>query len=320
MIWKFERPGFWLLLALLLVAVVAPAAAQPTAQDFDLGETTIIQARFPEDSRFRDMPVPLRGLLAVPEGDGPFPVVVLVHGAYSFCTADLVNGVDPFPCPPEHDLQRYRGFAYLAEALAARGYLTIVPDMAYEYNNGFGEPTEGERTVQMIAQHLERLETGAGYPVDLAGKADMSRIMLAGHSRGGAKSLQFANYRVEQGLPPLSAIAMLMPAASWDTFPDDVPLALVTAECDGDLGTRDSQFWLDQLDLMRPALIVLDTLSGFTHNAILPNLRPDPFQTCEPDQLVDDQAQRDWFVEFLPGFFDLALATARTGGQGASAG
>ncbi len=298
----------------VIVTLVVPAAAQPSAMEFDLGQTTVIQARFPEDSRFREMPVPLRGLVAMPEGEGPFPVAVIVHGAYTFCTADLVNHVDPFPCPEEHDLRRYRGFAYLAEALAARGYLTIVPDMAYEYNNGFGEPTEGERTVQMIAQHLERLEAGEGYPVDVAGRADMSQIVMAGHSRGGAMSVQFSNQRVADGLPPVSALAMLMPAASWDVLPQDVPLAILTATCDGDLGTRDSEFWHEQIDLMRPSMVTLDTLEGFTHNAILPVLRADPFQQCAPDEIVDGDTQRAWFSEFLPSFFDFALATARVGG------
>ncbi|HYO88876.1 MAG TPA: hypothetical protein VER79_09515 [Candidatus Limnocylindrales bacterium] len=299
----------------LLLVLALPAAAQPAAVEFDLGETTIVQARFPEDSRFRNMPVPLRGLIAVPEGEGPFPVAVIVHGAYTFCTADLVNHVDPFPCPDEHDLRQYRGFGYLAEALAARGYLTIVPDLSQEYSNGFGEPTEGERTVQMVMQHLDRLAVGDGYPMDLTGMADSAQVVLAGHSRGGFMVLKANEQRVAEGFPPASAVAMLMPAAGWVDIPVDLPIALVTATCDGDLGsiddgvgTLDSVFWLARLDPFRPALTVKYTLSGGTHNAISPQLRADPFPVCEPEERLDDQVQRDWFTSFLPGFFDLALS------------
>ena len=295
------------------LAIAAPVAAQdtPSAVPYDLGETVIMQDRFPEESRFREMTVPIRGLIAVPEGEGPFPVAVFVHGAYTFCTAYLVNGVDPFPCPPENDLQQYRGFAYLAEALAQAGYLTIVPDVGYEYNNGFGEPTYGERTRQMLAAHIAGLESGEGYPVDVAGKADLSQLVLAGHSNGGPMAMIYNDMRVEEGQDPADAIALFMPAAWWNPLPQTLPLAIITATCDGDLGTRDSEFWFEQIDMLRPALLTLNTLEGFTHNAISPQLRSDPFQHCAPEELVDGDTQRAWYTQFLPDFFDLALATAR---------
>ena len=42
----------------------------PAAVEYNLGETTITQSMFPEDSRFRNMPVRLNGIIAVPNGDG----------------------------------------------------------------------------------------------------------------------------------------------------------------------------------------------------------------------------------------------------------
>jgi hypothetical protein len=36
------------------------------AVEYDLGEATIIQERFPADSRFREMPVRLNGVIAAP--------------------------------------------------------------------------------------------------------------------------------------------------------------------------------------------------------------------------------------------------------------
>ena len=38
----------------------------PAAVEYSLGETTIVQERFPEESRFRNMPVRLNGVIAVP--------------------------------------------------------------------------------------------------------------------------------------------------------------------------------------------------------------------------------------------------------------
>lgn len=74
------------------------APASPKAVEYNLGETTITQARFPEDSRFRNMPVRLNGVIAAPsEGDGPFPVVMIIYGAHPGC--------------PEVEQRNYSGFA-----------------------------------------------------------------------------------------------------------------------------------------------------------------------------------------------------------------
>ena len=54
---------------------VAAAGGLPVAVAYNLGEATIVQERFPEETRFRRMPVRLNGIIAAPsEGDGPFPV------------------------------------------------------------------------------------------------------------------------------------------------------------------------------------------------------------------------------------------------------
>ena len=65
-------------------AIPAPdlTAELPPAVFYDLGEATLIQDNFPADSRFRNMPAQLNGVMAVPVGDGPFPVVVMLHGTH----------------------------------------------------------------------------------------------------------------------------------------------------------------------------------------------------------------------------------------------
>jgi len=68
----------------------------------------------------------------------------------------------------------------------------------------------------------------------------------------------FDEHRVAEGEESADAFALLMPAAWWNALPEGVPFALITATCDGDLGTRDSEFWLEQLDLLRPAGVLLD--------------------------------------------------------------
>ena len=85
------------------------APASPKAVEYNLGETTITQARFPEDSRFRNMPVRLNGVIAVPnEGAGPFPVVLILHGTHPGCPE--IDHVDRWPCDPAIERPNYRGF------------------------------------------------------------------------------------------------------------------------------------------------------------------------------------------------------------------
>ena len=53
---------------------VLDSAVLPPAMNYDLGEATLVQERFPEDSRFRKMPVRLNGLIATPKAvDAPAP-------------------------------------------------------------------------------------------------------------------------------------------------------------------------------------------------------------------------------------------------------
>ena len=110
------------------------AGGLPAAVEYDLGEATVVQERFPEDSRFRNMPVRLNGLIAAPsEGDGPFPVVVIIHGTHPGCP-EVEMGVDRWPCDPEVEQRNYSGFAYLASALAGQGYVVLAPNFNAEHS------------------------------------------------------------------------------------------------------------------------------------------------------------------------------------------
>ncbi len=165
--------------------------------EYNLGDATVVQERFPEDSRFRNMPVRLNGVIAVPEGDGgPYPVAVILHGTHPGCP--VMGDIDPWPCDPEEEQPNYRGFGYLASALAAKGYVVLVPNINAENTFGFGEPTPHERLGQLLDLQLQALaEAAAGgenkFGVDLAGRADVHRLALIGHSRGGEAAVALAN-------------------------------------------------------------------------------------------------------------------------------
>ncbi len=134
----------------------------PGVVAYNLGDTLLVQERFPEDSRFRNMPARLDGIIAVPEGlNRPAPVVLILHGNHRGCPINPDNtDVDLWPCPADVEQQNYQGFDYLVRALADEGYVALAINVNAEYSIGFGEPSPGERMEQLIRSHLGALENG----------------------------------------------------------------------------------------------------------------------------------------------------------------
>jgi dienelactone hydrolase len=109
--------------------------------------------------------MPLNGRVWYPDGEGPFPLVLIVHGNHN-----MTDYSDP-------------GYGYLGDLLASRGFILVSVDM--NFLNG-GIRGENDARGWMLLQHLrqwQQFNDSAGSP--MAGKVDMSRIALMGHSRGG---------------------------------------------------------------------------------------------------------------------------------------
>jgi dienelactone hydrolase len=284
---------------------------QPVVIDYDLGTVTIEQpSQASLNPDFVEMPVHLQGIVAVPEGEGPFPVALLMHGSYPFCTA-MAMGDDPapYPCPAENDLRQYQGFDELASALAADGFLAVVPDMAPEYAEGFGSAPFGERAIQIADATLEALTRGPDAPADVAGKADLDRLVLAGHSRGGSLVVRYATDKEAKYEP--RALALLTPAylAPKSVIPRTMPAALFISQCDGDVGTdQPLKFYQKQLPPLRPAPTLVYTIPGGTHNGFSTKLDPERGQQCTATEVIDPEDQRAIAAILLPQFFDLALS------------
>jgi hypothetical protein len=109
--------------------------------------------------------LPLNGRVWFPEGNGPFPLVVIVHG--------------------NHNMKEYSdpGYAYLAELFASRSFITVSVDE--NFLNG-GIRTENDARAFVLLEHLRVWKTwneSEGHFFE--GKVDMDRIALIGHSRGG---------------------------------------------------------------------------------------------------------------------------------------
>jgi dienelactone hydrolase len=107
---------------------------------------------------------PINGTAWYPDGPGPFPLVLIVHGNHNYREFS-----DP-------------GYAYLGELLASRGYITVSVDM--NFINGLSGENDGRGW--LLLKHLEAWRGFDTLPENpLRGKIDMHNIALIGHSRGG---------------------------------------------------------------------------------------------------------------------------------------
>lgn len=237
------------------------ASDPPPVLEYDLGEAAIIQARFPAESRFRTMPVRLNGIIAAPHGaGGPYPVVVIFHGNHPGCPIPPGDEVDRWPCDPESEQPNYQGLGYLVSQLAAAGYVALSININAENTIGFGEPTPGERLQQLVDLHLNALAVAAAggpndFGVELAGRADLSRLALFGHSRGGEAAFALANdpelftpdpaaehtYGSVAGLLLIAAAIITVDPAGGSS----VPLAVVLPACDADVILHDGQHFYE---------------------------------------------------------------------------
>lgn len=109
--------------------------------------------------------LPINGRVWHPVGDGPFPLVLIVHG--------------------NHDMKEYSdpGYEYLGRHLASHGYVAVSVDQ--NFING-GIRTENDARGWLLLKHIEAWQSiAADSASPLRGKVDLTRIALMGHSRGG---------------------------------------------------------------------------------------------------------------------------------------
>ncbi len=108
---------------------------------------------------------PINGRVWYPVGEGPFPLVLIVHGNHN-----PLDYSDP-------------GYRYLGELLASRGFILASVDENFINGNLRGE---SDGRAWLLLKHLQdwkRWNDSVGSP--FYHKVDMSNIALMGHSRGG---------------------------------------------------------------------------------------------------------------------------------------
>jgi chlorophyllase-like protein len=134
------------------------------ASPFVSMEPAVAKAR-EKDWGFGVKKYPINGRVWYPVGDGPFPLVLIVHGNHN-----PLDYSDP-------------GYAYLGELLASRGFILVSVDENF-INGGLRGESDGR--AWLLLEHLanwKRWNDSSAGP--FAHKVDMHNIAIMGHSRGG---------------------------------------------------------------------------------------------------------------------------------------
>jgi pimeloyl-ACP methyl ester carboxylesterase len=122
--------------------------------------------------------LPLQARVWYPEGDGPFPLVLIVHGNHS---------MEDFSDP---------GYGYLGELLASRGIIfasvdenfinSSIVDLVNMFEMKSGLEEENDARGWLLLEHLAQWRDWNTQPGhQFYNKVDIDRVALIGHSRGG---------------------------------------------------------------------------------------------------------------------------------------
>ena len=148
----------------------------------------------PQGGQAEELQGELPGTLTVPEGEGPFPAIVLVHGSG--------------PCDRDETLLNIKPFRDLAEGLAQKGIAV------YRYDKRtyvYGQELAGDCQITLMEETVE--DAAAAVQV-VAGqeKIDPSRIFVLGHSLG-AMAVPAIREQLEKEDRPAAGFILMAPAA-----------------------------------------------------------------------------------------------------------
>jgi len=138
--------------------------------------------------------LPLNARVWYPDGDGPFPLVLVVHGNH--LAEDFSD----------------EGYDYLGELLASRGMIVASVDENF-LNSTWdsiigGLKEENDARGWLLLEHLRQWRAWNSDPASpFAGRVDMENIALIGHSRGGEAVAIAAAFNRLPAYPDDAAVA-----------------------------------------------------------------------------------------------------------------
>lgn len=254
--------------------------------EFDLGEESYTS------TEGRTLPYRVSGIMSVPKGEGPFPIVLITHGSHENL---------------DKSKEFYTGFDYLVETLAKNGYIAISMDMRMAYIWQYGDNDDNEKTVAMVNKQVEKLKLAnsgknPGYKIDLTNKIDFDKLSLVGHSRGGESVLDVANDQIDRG-QSIQAVLSLAPTLGFDRLYGNYDVSILVPEYDGDVISLDGfAIYNEMKNRNTDNLTSVTLLEKGNHNYFNRNIDLNDAGMARSKDELEDQLSREEQEKFLENF------------------
>jgi hypothetical protein len=277
------------------------------------GEYTLGSVRLPG----LPAPVEMRGVVVAPQGTtGRRPLALFLHGRHGTCYVPGAGeeGVTiDWPCADgAKPIPSHRGYLRDQKLLASQGYVTVsisangVNGQDYDAEDGGAQARSS-----LVRSHLARWADWAAAPstapaaVRKGPTADLSRVLLVGHSRGGegvdraAMDSLYAPPAAQDGRPgparwKIRGTVLIGPTIFGQNPVPDVPSLTILPGCDGDVSDLQGQVYVDGTRGVSrgKALHSAVYITGANHNYFNSEWTPGRSQAPSSDDFWEDD-ERD---------------------------
>ncbi|MEU7025865.1 hypothetical protein AB0A60_04150 [Streptomyces sp. NPDC046275] len=262
-------------------------------------------------------PVEMRAAVTAPrDAPGKRPVALFLHGRHGTCyTAGSEEDSGAWPCPAGmRPIPSHQGYGAAQRLLASQGYVTLsVSANGVNGQDHAAEDGGAQARSSLVRLHLARWAEWGARPEKApaavrkaAAAADLSRVLLVGHSRGGEGVNRAALDSLSA--PPAAQDAyrgpvrwkirgtvLIGPTIFGQNPVPDVPSLTVLPGCDGDVSDLQGQMYLDATrgvgrgTALHSAVYVV----GANHNFFNSEWTPGQAQAPAVDDFWSDGEQPD---------------------------
>ncbi|MEU6592810.1 hypothetical protein ABZ923_26865 [Streptomyces sp. NPDC046881] len=234
---------------------------KPGAYRTRTGEYGLKSVRLPGFAK----PVEMRAVVVAPVGaTGKRPLALFLHGRHYTCYKGRMDSSGTWPCPAgTKPVPSHRGYLRDQRLLASQGYVTVSVSANGINGQDFAAEDGGAQArSSLVRLHLAHWADWAEHPgaapkvVREAPRADLSRVLLVGHSRGG----EGVNRAALDSLaaPPaeqdgyhgpvrwtVRGTVLIGPTVFGQNPVPDVPSVTILPGCDGDVSDLQGEVYVD---------------------------------------------------------------------------